>query len=1036
MFTEKQIDRVLGKLKHLEKRLETQLFEQTDEIEMSSFVTDGRYHTIPEQENFVPCRKGTVFEGEGIYVWMKGTYRVPEELDNRTLFIRPRVQAYEGMLWVNGIPYGNFASKYVINTHGNHYCDLLKQKVKAGEIIDVAIEFYSHHFVIGTQPFAEDCQTDFKIVYDGMDICLKREELCDFYFSLKIVNQMAEALEEQSFRRAEVIRALLDVHTLLCYDFESAGWEEFMEGARKANQILQKLLASHNAQSAPFAGLIGHSHMDTAWLWNRRETEKKCARTYANQMNLMDQYPDYTFIQSSAYHSDIIKRMYPDLFEQIKKRVAEGRYEPNGGVWIECDCNIPGGEYLIRQFLWGQRFTRENFGYTSDAFWLPDTFGYSASLPQIMRGCGIRYFLTTKIAWNDTNQFPYNTFYWKGIDGSDVLVHFNRTHVWPDPMTLKENILDKSGNTILEKEVSDMRLISYGYGDGGGGPEFEMIEMANRIADVEGIPRSAHTTVSNFMQTMESGLYHPSVYCGELYLELHRGTLTNQHVIKRNNRKAERSLHDLEYLCVRRALRKGEKASADKTRSLVNSLLINQFHDILPGTCIPSAHDDAIREMGEVLDKAKKETNLILEDIVSQEENAVTLVNPLSFERMDTVYLPFEGRYIAEAYPQQLVETLEGENCLAIAGIKVDGYSSLVLHMTMQMPETSSAFREIEDGLETPFYEVHFNKKGFIESLTDKRNGRQIRGKGYALNTFLLAEDVPMDWDNWDIDADCEWKLQDTSQLLSRTCVADGAVEYRIRSTYQLTKKSTLTQDMIFYAHRPEIVFETKMNWQDNHRLLKTAFDTNIHTDFTSQEIQFGYIRRNTNRNTSAEKAKFEVPNHKYTDLSESRYGVALLNDCKYGISVEGGSMRLSLHKGGCRPDYRGDKGIHSCTYVLLPHEGSLGVRNVVQPAYFLNDPIILSKGILELEPLLHVEADNIIVETVKPAEEEGHCFVVRMYEAEGTRTNTGISFGEDTTQVAETNMLEEVQNVYDNPRKISVEFRPFEIKTFLVSYK
>lgn len=1045
MFTEKQIERVLGKLKRLEKMLETQLFEQTDEMEMGSFVTDGRYHTIPEQENFAPCRKGTVFEGEGIYVWMKGTYQVPEALDGKTLFIRPRVQAYEGMLWVNGIPYGNLASKYVVNTHGNHYCDLLKQKVKAGEKIDVAIEFYSHHFVMGTQPLTEERQTDFKIAYEGIDICLKREELSDFYFSLKIANQMAETLEEQSFRRAEVIRALLEVHTLLYYDFESAGWEEFMEGARRANRILKKLLSSHNAQSAPFAGLIGHSHMDTAWLWNRRETEKKCARTYANQMNLMDQYQDYTFVQSSAYHSDIIKRMYPDLFEQIKKRVAEGRYEPNGGVWIECDCNIPSGEFLIRQFLWGQRFTRENFDYTSDAFWLPDTFGYSASLPQIMKGCGIRYFLTTKMAWNDTNQFPYNTFYWKGIDGSDVLVHFNRTHVWPDPVTMKENLLEKSGNTILEKEVSDMRLISYGFGDGGGGPEFEMIEMATRIADVEGLPRSAHTTVSGFMKTMEAKLYHPSVYCGELYLELHRGTLTNQHVIKRNNRKAEIALHDLEYLCVRQALRRGETASADKTRSLVNSLLVNQFHDILPGTCIPSAHDDAVREVKNVIHTAKAETAVILKEMALQgagteekakeEPDTVTLVNSLSFGRTDTVYLPFEGSYAEEKYPQQLVEALDGKKYLAVAGAKLEGFSSLALHMTTQKPESHSVFKQYDNGLETPFYVVCFNEKGFIEALTDKRNGRQIRGNGYALNTFLLAEDVPMDWDNWDIDADCEWKLQDTSQLLSRTCAADGAVEYRIRSTYRLTKKSTLTQDMIFYAHRPEIVFETQINWQDDHRLLKTAFDTNVYTDFTSQEIQFGYIRRSTNRNTSVEKAKFEVPNHKYTDLSESRYGVALLNDCKYGISVEGGSMRLSLHKGGCRPDYRGDKGIHSCTYVLLPHEGSLGVENVVQPAYLLNHPVLLTKGRLQLEPLLTVEADNIIVETVKPAEEEGHCFVVRMYEAEGSRTRTDICFGEAVTEAAETNMLEEIQKVCDNPHKVRAEFRPFEIKTFLVSY-
>lgn len=1034
MFTERQTDRVLEKLKRLERMLEPHIFEKVDEVEMGSFLTDGSWHEVPEASHFTACEKGTEYVGEGIYVWLRGNYQVPEGLAGKTLFVWPKVQSYEGMLWVDQKPYGNFTSKHAVGSHGNHYCDMITQKAEPGRKIDIAIEFYAHHYVKGTQPFEDDPPEDFKIVYEGMDICVKREKLANFYFDLRIANQMVKVLEKNDFRRAEVVRALLDIHTFIYYDFEKAGWDTFMEGVEKAEGILRKVLSQPNASSAPYAGFIGHSHMDTAWLWARKETEKKCARTYANQMNLMDQYPDYTFVQSSAYHGDIIRRLYPDLFADIQKRVAQGRYEPNGGVWIECDCNIPSGEYMVRQFVWGQRFTRKYFDYTSDAFWLPDTFGYSASLPQIMKGCGIDYFLTTKMSWNDTNEFPYDTFYWKGIDGSKVLVHFNRTHAWPDPKTLSENIMCKDGNTIKEKETSNMRLISYGFGDGGGGPEFEMVEIANRLADVEGLPKSSHTTVSRFMKELEEELYHPSTYTGELYLELHRGTLTNQHVIKRNNRKAEFALRDLEYMTVREAVKKGSVASAEKIDPLTEELLVNQFHDILPGTCIPAAHDDAVRDVTKVINTAVSETAEIL-DGLTEPADVVTIANTLSFDRKDVIYLPFVDSYVKGDYAQQVITDMDGNKKLAVMGAEIPAFGSLVLELTGEKKEKTSPFKAEGFLLETPYLSVTFNKKGYIESLVDKRNGRQVKGEGYALNTLLVAEEVSLGWDNWDIDADCECKFADTAELLSREVVADGEVEYRIRSCYRLTDNSSLTQDMIFYADSTEIVFETKMDWQDDHRFLKAAFDTNIHADYASQEIQFGYIRRTTNRNTSVEKARFEVSNHKYTDLSETRYGAAVLNDSKYGISVEGSAMHLSLHKGGCKPDYRGDKGIHTCVYAFLPHMGSMDAENVIRPAYLLNEKPLIVSGKMEQESFLLVDAPNVIVETVKPAEDAQRAFVLRLYEAEGTQTNAKLTFGVPVSRIEETNMLEETLAELGTGQEAELVFKPFEIKTLLVKY-
>lgn len=1034
MMTDRQAERMLYKLKRFEQTLYGMLFNKVGEVSMEAFPTMEQLHSIPEQESFRPCQAGDVFEGEGSYCWFKGDYAVPEDQDGKTLYIYPRIDGYEGLLWVNGRPYGNFTNKISRGGHGNHYCDMLKEKVRANESIAIAIEYYAHHLVMGTAPFEEADETEFKIEYQGVDICVRNEAIWDVYFNLRIVNGMAEHLDKNSFRRADIINVLKKVHEVLFYDYDSCTRDEFMQGLEKANALLKEVLKDKNPASAPYAGLVGHSHMDTAWLWDRKQTLEKCARTYANQISLMDQYEDYTFVQSSSYHSAIIKENYPELFEDIKRKVLEGRYEPNGGVWVECDCNIPSGEFMIRQFLWGQRFTQENFNYTSDSFWLPDTFGYSASLPQIMQSCKIKYFLTTKISWCDTTYFPYDTFYWRGLDGSKVLVHFMCTHVWPEPNALMERVTSESGDTLREKSVTDKRLLAYGLGDGGGGPEFEMIELANRLKDVEGLPTTGHTSVSEFMKSVERDVVEPSVYTGELYLELHRGTLTNQHNIKRNNRLAEIAIRNLEFFTVRDAVKKGIAASDENTRPLVAKLLVNQFHDTLPGTCIPSAHDEALEEVGYVISEAKRLTEKLLESPAP--EHTFTVANTLSFERRETIYLDYIEGYIVQGdYRQQVIDELDGSRKLAVSNVTIPAFSSIELCMVQGNPEEGSVFDYKSDSLETPVLRAVFDERGYISSLIDKENGRELRGEGYALNTLLMAEDVPNDYDNWDIDFDTECKFRDCAGLISREIVADGEVEFRIRSEYRLSSRSTLKQDMIFYADSKEVVFDTVMNWQDDHRLLKTAFDTTIYSDFARQETQFGYIKRPTTRNTAQEKAKFEVSNHKYTDLSETGYGAALFNDCKYGISVKDSQMRLSLHKGGCRPDYRGDKGIHVCRYAFYPHSEGFNAQSVTQPGYMFNYRPVITRGCGAEESFLDLEAGNIIVETVKPAEDNDRAFILRLYEAEGTYTRTRLSFSVMPAKAELTNMLEEVEAVLPDAQEQELEFHAFEIKTLKVSY-
>lgn len=1037
MLNQRQIDRMLQKLERFEHTLERYYFEQVGEVAMRAYPSDGSDHEIPDDGLFQPVEKGWQWGGEGSYCWFKGEFTVPDALAGQNLFLRPHCVGYESLLWINGMPFGTFCNKILVNDHGNHYCNLIRKNAKAGETVAVALESYAGHYVMGTAPFSEDERPSYRYPYNGAEICVKNEEIIAFAFDLHTVRQLACVLPISSFRRGDLINVLTHVHEMVYYDPENIAREEFLSALRSARPYLRQALEVHNSQSAPFAGLVGHSHMDTAWLWHIGETVKKCARTYSNQISLMEQYPEYTFLQSSSYHSEMIRRNYPALFVQMQKRVREGRYEPNGGVWVECDCNITSGESMIRQFLWGQRFTRKYFGYTSDCFWLPDTFGYSAAIPQIMKGCGVDYFLTTKIQWNDTNEFPYDTFYWQGIDGTRVFTHFNKTHIWPDAEDIYHYTIEsEEGDVVRQKQVSDMRLISYGFGDGGGGPQFEMIEAARRCRDTDGCPRAEHVRVGEFMQKLEQSVHAPATYSGELYLELHRGTLTNQHRIKRNNRKAEIRLHDLETITVQKAVQEGAAASEAEIAPLVETLLVNQFHDILPGTCIPRAHEESLAATDALLRKAQEQVDALTDSQTDSEQ--FTLVNTLSFDRRDVLFLEDRPGYKVDgAFRQQSYTDLRGRKKRLLAGVYIPALSSVSLRYIPESrePAADSPFVETGDTLTTPFAKVVFDDRGYIRSFTDTRNGRELCGEGYAFNTFLLAEDVPVSYDNWDVDADIQLKFHDCAQLLSRKTVSTGPVAHVIRSTYRLTPKSTLTQDMIFFADSAEVRFDTQIDWNDDHRFLKAAFDTSVFADFARFEVQFGNVKRPTTRNTTIEQAKFEVVNHKYTDLSESRYGVAMLNDCKYGISVEGGQMRLSLHKGGCRPDYCGDHGVHNCTYSFLPHASGFDTQNVVKPAYLLNYPPVLAGSQFVSLPLVLPQADNILVETLKPCEDAGRAFIVRLYDAEGTYTNTPVRFFSGAKRAAVCNMLEEPQEMIEDLKSASLCFHPFEIKTLRVTY-
>ena len=541
------------------------------------------------------------------------------------------------------------------------------------------------------------------------------------------------------------------------------------------------------------------------------------------------------------------------------------------------------------------------------------------------------------------------------------------------------------------------------------------------------MPKSEHTTVSKFMHDLEDNIRKPTTYAGELYLELHRGTLTNQHPIKRNNRKLEIALHNLEAATVAKAVAAGVPADKADIDPMTESLLVNQFHDILPGTCIHRAHAESIAETSAAIEKANEMTRALL----TAENGKLTLTNLNSFDLdgTQTVYLPAEGLDGIEGALTQKVTDRDGKQLLAVAGMKIPAYGAAEIKAAEEKA-ADSAFTVNGKHIETPFAIIEMDDNGGFASFIDKRTGRELVN-GLPFNTFLMAEDMPAAWDNWDVDADLEEKMRPVKGLVSCEVVANGVLELRLRMVHKLTGISTVYQDVIFSSVSPMVVFDTVIDWQEAHRFLKTAFDTSLVADGVINEIQFGNIRRSNHRSTDVEKARFEICNHKYTDLTERNNGFALLNDCKYGLSANEGSLRLSLHKGGILPDELGDKGMHEMKYAILPHMGGFAAETVIQPAYAFNNPPMLTTGEAAAS-LVSISTPDVIIETVKPCEDKQNAYILRLYEATGGYTKAALTFGHDVKGLKLTNMLEDEKEVLDNAE---LTFRPFEIKTIKVEY-
>ena len=843
---------------------------------------------------------------------------------------------------------------------------------------------------------------------NAIRLAVLEPELYHLWIDVFVLFELYLALPEASTRAVRLLRGLSET---------ADAFADNPQNAPACRALLQPLLAKRANASAVTASAIGHAHIDTGWLWPVRETIRKCARTFANQLRLIEQYPGYIFGASQPAHYAMVKESYPALYEQIREAVKAGTWEPQGGMWVEADCNIISGESMARQFIHGKNFFKDEFGVDVRNLWIPDVFGYSASMPQIMKRAGVDYFLTQKLSWSQFNKFPHTTFNWRGIDGSTVLTHFPPESTYNSELSPKSMVAAETN--FREKEVLDEMLVLFGVGDGGGGPKAEHIERGLRQQDLEGAPRLRFDRADDFFERMAKHAGQMPTWSGELYLELHRGTLTTQSRTKRGNRLLEQALRATEYLLACGHLADYPRAELDR---IWKGLLLNQFHDIIPGSSIRMVYEVTEREHAEGLAACARLQETAAARLFESDENSLTLVNTLNLSFTQPVILP-EGWAGAEGLPTQT----EADGTVAA---KVDIPPQGML--TIRRSEKATPADTIPDlVLENDLIRYAFAANGEIVHAFDKEAGKAVLCE--AGNVLTLYDDRPNAWDAWDIDTFYETQALETARGIGHCSLGKGMVRQGICFDLAIGK-STLSQKVYLACNSKRLDFKTEVDWQERHRMLRVAFPTTIRSDQAGFDIQYGYARRNTHRNLSWDMARFEVAAHQYADLSDNGYGVALLNDCKYGYKVLEHVLDLNLLRSPTYPDPDADLGAHSFTYSLLPHTGALIDSDVMAEARQLNQPPLLFDGWVPGSAAVPVavSGEGVVLEVLKMAEKES-ARVIRLVERRGCETVATVTLADKTAQLVETDLLEWNEiNALGGP-SVSIPMQPFEIRTFKI---
>ena len=906
----------------------------------------------------------------------------------------------EGLLFRRGVP--------LVGLSWLRQDAVVLRRAEAVEPVELYVEAAANPAVP-----AHDAQVDWPLLLadpggppgftlDRAELAVRRAPVYGLACDLRMVLELAEAAEVTG-RDFALLEALAGM-------FGAVDPDDVAVTAPAGRDALSKVLGRRSvAGPGGPAGhritAVGHAHIDTAWLWPMRETVRKCARSFANAVTLMEDYPDFSFVCSAARHLAWVEERYPALFARIRERVATGQFQPVGGMWVEADCNLPSGESLVRQIVHGQRWYLDRFGHECTEMWLPDGFGFPASLPQILAEAGMGWFVSQKLSWNEVNPFPHHTFWWEGLDGTRVRAHFPPADTYNGDMSLPELL-----RAPVAHDGGSRSLYPFGHGDGGGGPTRDMVEAARRALDLEGAPRVVMEPLAAFLAAVEADPSPLPVWTGELYLEKHRGTFTSQAATKLANRRGEGLLAAAELWSAVRP--DGAPWPAEALDRAWKLLLVNQFHDIIPGSSIHQVYVDSaadhaeIRSVAEALAADAMAALAAAVDTSGVTDPAVVF-NPTPYERREDI-----GTVPAMGY--------------AVIGLKTAGMGDAPV--------------EAGDGwLSNGVLRIAWDAGGRLTSIWDIEHDREVLAEGGRGNAFHLHHDRPAEYDAWDVDRSY---LDDFEELGGPVDIgmpgAGGGGQVRFRRRF---RDSWLEQLMVLRAGSRRIDFVTTVDWRERHTFLKVAFPVAVRAERATYEIQFGHVSRATHENTSFEQARFEVCAHRWADLSEPGYGVALLNDCKYGYDVRGNVLRLSLLRAPTAPDPECDQGMHRFTYALLPHAGDPFTGGVLQEATALNTPLAVVPTTPHPGPLpptasfVSVDDPGFVVVAVKRADDPSGDVIVRGYEAFGGHRRARLRVALPFVAAWRADLLERPRHRTPvEGQEIPLSLRPFELVTLRLS--
>lgn len=879
-----------------------------------------------------------------------------------------------------------------------------------GETVDVFIEAAANPDVAGEYTFEPTPLGDLATVgpeelyhLKQLEVALLDVTVFELLQDVWALRGLMGELPLDQPRRHEILRALERMLDVLDPD-------DIPGTAQSAREEIADVLARPASASAHHLVATGHAHIDSAWLWPLRETVRKCARTFTNVMALMDEHPEFVFSCSSAQQYKWMKDYYPAVFERIKEKVAAGQFVPVGGMWVESDTNMPGSEAMARQFIAGKRFFLEEFGVECEEAWLPDSFGYSAALPQIVSAAGERWFLTQKISWNQVNRMPHHTFWWEGIDGTRVFTHFPPADTYISELSAAE--LAHAERNFSEKGKATVSLIPFGWGDGGGGPTREMIAAAKRLVSLEGSPTVRIDRPSAFFAQAEAEYPDAPVWSGEMYLELHRGVYTSQLRTKQGNRRSEQLLREAELWATAASVRAGFEYPYDLLEECWHTVLLLQFHDILPGSSIAWVHREAERKHAEVAER--------LEGVIADALAALTaggdehlVVNSSPLPRAGVAALgmgaPASPSLVERAVLVELVETprvTDDEVSTSSTGMSAHILTNGILMVAVT--------------------------RGAVTSLRGP-SGREVVPPGATLGALRLHRDLPNLWDAWDLDAHYKRTVRELADPESVAVERDDDGSISVVSTFS-TGPSTILQRVRLRPGASAIDIELDVDWRDREKILKLAMPLDLRADRTAAETQFGHIFRSTHTNTSWEAARFEAVQHRWLHLGEPGFGVAIANDSTYGYDVDrttredGGTTttaRFSVLRAPLFPDPESDQGMHSVRFSVAP---DAGIPEAVALGYERNLPLRRVSG-SPVAPLVTSSAPGVVVETVKLAEDRSGDVIVRVYESWGRRESATITIDADYESVALTDLLER-DLPGDALQGAQLTLRPFQFVT------